>query len=63
MKAQKVTPIYIMTYDDMEEIGYQVQDVVVEVIEEESQKQDEQHQKLQDLLMMIQQLLDILRIA
>jgi hypothetical protein len=63
MKSHKVPHVYTLTDDDMDRIGYQVWDVTEEEIEEASWKQDEQHQKVQDQLMMIQQLLETVRIT
>jgi hypothetical protein len=63
MKSHKVPPVYNLTDDDMERIDYQVWDVTEEAIEEATRKQEEQHQKVQDQLITIQQLLETVKIA
>ena len=59
MKSYKVLHVYNLTDDDMKIIKYQVHDVVEEAMEEETQKQDEQHKKVRDKFILIQKLLEI----
>jgi hypothetical protein len=47
----------------MKIIKYQVHDVVEEAMEEETQKQDEQHKKVRDKFILIQKLLEIVYIT
>jgi hypothetical protein len=63
MKVHKEPLVYNMTDDNMDIINYQVQDATKEAIEEATRKQVEQHQKVQDQLITIQQLLETMKIA
>jgi hypothetical protein len=53
-KVHKKTPVYTLTNDDMDHIGYQVRDVMEEVIEEETRRQEEKQKRLQDKLATLQ---------
>jgi hypothetical protein len=55
--VHRETPIYTLTNDDMDHIGYQVWDVMEEIMEEATRKQEEKQQRVQDQLEALQQLL------
>jgi hypothetical protein len=46
MKAHKETPVYNVTNDDMDWIGYHVRDFIEEAIEEATKKQEEMNKQV-----------------